>query len=129
MSGRIMTKSGNRRINEVRVPQKSLKFLKDIAHTLIELAWWKTVLIFISCYFLSWTFFAMLWYLIAWAHNDLEFDELSGERLNDGKAPCLTGGDTIHGVFMLSMESQVSTGYGEHYPNEECHEASKKFVL
>uniref|UniRef100_A0A336MVW0 CSON008155 protein n=1 Tax=Culicoides sonorensis TaxID=179676 RepID=A0A336MVW0_CULSO len=73
--------------------------------------------------FLKWTFFAMLWYLIAWAHNDLEFDELSGERLNDGKAPCLTGGDTIHGVFMLSMESQVSTGYGEHYPNEECHEA------
>lgn len=75
--------------------------------------------------FRKWTFFAILWYLIAWAHNDLEFDEVTGDRLNDGKDACLTGGDTFHGVFMLSMESQVSTGYGEHYPNEECHEASK----
>lgn len=53
----------------------------------------------------------------------MTYDPITGEVLNDGHDKCLTGGDNFHGVFMLSMESQVSTGYGEHYPNEECPEA------
>lgn len=47
--------------------------------------------------------------------------------MNDGKEPCLKGGDNFIQAFLLSVESQVSTGYGEHYPTEECSEAI--FVL
>lgn len=73
-SGRILLKSGLRNIKDMRVPSRSVKFMKDIAHTMvilwfndnvrifmlinllplkIELSWFKTMFIFVSCYFLS----------------------------------------------------------------------------
>lgn len=34
-SARILLKSGLRNVKEVRVPNKSVKFIKDLAHTLV----------------------------------------------------------------------------------------------
>lgn len=78
---------------------------------------------FILSYFCSWLFFAVFFYIIGWAHGDLEFDEETGQRLGEGKEECIRGAVNFAGFFLLSVESQVSTGYGEKYPTEECPEA------
>lgn len=44
-------------------------------------------------------------------------------RLGDGSQPCVRGATTFAGFLLLSVETQVSTGYGEKYPTEECPEA------
>lgn len=79
--------------------------------------------VFVLTYFGSWLLFAILFYIIGWAHGDLEFDEETGQRLGDGREECIRGGLNFAGFFLLSVESQVSTGYGERYPTEECPEA------
>ena len=67
--------------------------------------------------------FALLFYIIGWAHGDLEFDPETGQRLGEGSEECIRGAINFAGFFLLSVESQVSTGYGEKYPTEECPEA------
>lgn len=74
-------------------------------------------------YFGSWLLFALLFYLIGWAHGDLDFDAETGQRLGEGREECIRGAVNFAGFFLLSVESQVSTGYGEKYPTEECPEA------
>lgn len=65
----------------------------------------------------------MLYYLIGWAHGDLEFDPETGQRLGEGAEECIKGATRFSGFFLLSVESQVSTGYGTWFPTEECKEA------
>lgn len=77
---------------------------------------------FVATYFCSWTFFAILYYTIARAHGDLLFDK-NGTRLGDDKEPCIIGAKSFTGFMLMSVESQVTTGYGEYYPSEECPEA------
>lgn len=79
--------------------------------------------IFVLSYFGSWLLFAVLFYIIGWAHGDLEFDAETGQRLGEGAEECVRGAVNFAGFFLLSVESQVSTGYGEKYPTEECPEA------
>lgn len=74
-------------------------------------------------FFICWVFFAALWYLIAYAHGDLTIDPKTGERLSEGPVPCVEGATTFAGFLLLSIETQVSIGFGEKYPNEECPEA------
>lgn len=64
---------------------------------------------------------------MGWAHGDLEFDEETGQRLGEGAEECFRGSFNFIGFFLLSVESQVTTGYGARYPTEECPEAI--FVL
>lgn len=79
--------------------------------------------VFVLSYFGSWLLFAALFYIIGWAHGDLNFDEETGLRLGEGAEECVRGAVNFAGFFLLSVESQVSTGYGEKYPTEECPEA------
>lgn len=54
-----------------------------------------------------------MYYLVGWAHGDLEFDEETGQRLGEGAEECFRGSFNFIGFFLLSVESQVTTGYGE----------------
>ncbi|ETN66688.1 inward rectifier potassium channel [Anopheles darlingi] len=75
------------------------------------------------CFCCSWIFFAILWFLIAYAHGDLNHDPSTGERLGDGTKPCVEGTTSFTGFLLFSVETQVSTGYGVIVPTEECPEA------
>jgi hypothetical protein len=89
----------------------------------IDAQWRWLLTVFVLAYFGSWVLFAALFYIIGWAHGDLIFDEETGQRLGDGREECVRGAINFAGFFLLSVESQVSTGYGEKYPTEECPEA------
>lgn len=85
--------------------------------------WRYVITVFAMSYFVCWISFAGLWYLIAYAHGDLTVDQKTGERLSDGPTSCVEGATTFAGFLLLSIETQVSIGFGEKYPNEECPEA------
>lgn len=84
---------------------------------------------FIGSYFLSWTFFAILCYMVAFSHGDLMFDEVTGERLGEGKDPCIIGVYDFTSMFVYSIETQTTIGFGEKYPSEECPETMFLFIL
>lgn len=73
-------------------------------------------------FFFCWLFFAAMFYVIGWSHGDLEFDE-QGRRMGEGREECVRGAFDFTGFLLLSIEQQVSTGYGVRYPTEECPEA------
>lgn len=89
----------------------------------IEAQWRWVLAAYVFGYFGSWTVFALLYYVVGWAHGDLEFDPETGQRLGEGAEECIRGAINFSGFFLMSVESQVSTGYGEKYPTEECSEA------
>ncbi|CRK99848.1 CLUMA_CG013151, isoform A, partial [Clunio marinus] len=122
-TARIVNKVGVRNIDTINIPERSARFFRDIVHTLIDAQWRWVLTVFIFSYFGSWLFFATLFYIIGWAHGDLIFDPETGQRLGEGKEECVRGATNFAGFFLLSVESQVSTGYGEKYPTEECPEA------
>ncbi|OXA38008.1 Inward rectifier potassium channel 2 [Folsomia candida] len=115
---RALNKDGTRAFSPVNIHQHRRKFTADIFTTLLELKWrW----IFVSCfitYFGSWLFFAALWYLIVFLHGDL--DPAVTTLPENEHTPCVTGVIGFASVFLFSVETQHTIGYGAHYVTEEC---------
>ena len=51
---------------------KLCRYVKDFLTSLIELSWIWTIFWFSASFFLSWLFFAVIWYLIAMVHGKRE---------------------------------------------------------
>lgn len=76
-----------------------------------------TILVFALNFTLSWLFLGVVWYLIAYAHNDIEyFDQMS--RADDVDAyiaksnhtPCVTEIKSFLSAFLFSLETQHTIG-------------------
>ena len=80
---------------------------------------WLTVLTFIMAIFLaSWTFFAFVWYAMAFYNGDFLPDHL---RPNTQHRPCLVNvGNSFLAFFLFSLETQHTIGYGYRHVNDEC---------
>uniref|UniRef100_A0A1I8MUE3 Inward rectifier potassium channel n=1 Tax=Musca domestica TaxID=7370 RepID=A0A1I8MUE3_MUSDO len=126
---RVIEKNGRENVIFKRLPEKSWRYIRDFVTTLIELDWKYMLAMFIGSYFLSWFVFAILSYMVAYSHGDLMFDEVTGERLGEGKDPCIIGVYDFTSTFIYSMETQTTIGYGEKYPSEECPETMFLFIM
>ncbi|XP_058122377.1 G protein-activated inward rectifier potassium channel 4-like [Anopheles ziemanni] len=120
---RVVNKIGERNVRIYNLPQRSIRFVKDLVTTLVEEKWRYALAVFVLSYIGSWTFFAGLWYILSYAHGDLALDPATGERLFDGVMPCVDGVSDFVGFLLFSMETQISTGYGAKVPTEECPES------
>lgn len=127
-NNRVVYKSGQTNVRLMNIPQKSVKFLKDMATTLVEMKWTYALLLFVLGHVISWVVFALLYQLVGAAHGDFDFDPLTGVRLGEGKMACSRGAVDFWGFLLLSVETQVTTGYGEKYPTEECPEGVFLFM-
>ncbi|XP_054742735.1 ATP-sensitive inward rectifier potassium channel 15 [Anastrepha obliqua] len=126
---RVIEKSGHENVNFRRIPQKSWRYFRDLVTTMIELDWKYMLTIFIGTYFATWFFFALLNYMVAYSHGDLMFDEVTGERLGEGKEPCIKGVYNFVSMIIYSVETQTTIGFGEKYASDECPEAIFLFVM
>lgn len=108
---RVVNKAGDRNVHAKNLPEKSYRFIKDLVHTLVETQWRYVLLFFAFAFFGSWLSFALIYWIIAWANGDLEFDD-NGQRVPHGHIPCIVEAKSFAGFFLFSVESQVSTGYG-----------------
>lgn len=75
-------------------------------------------------------FFKFFLTLSGYNHGDLNFDPITGARLNKGIHPCIMKTTaSFTGYFITSVDSQTTIGFGDKYPSEECPEAIAVWVL
>lgn len=85
------------------------RFLQDVFTTMVDLKWQHSFLIFTSAFLCSWMLFAMIWWLLAFAHGDLEPRDPNGEP---GPVPCVTAIHSFTSAFLFSIEVQVRAAVG-----------------
>lgn len=123
MRRRAVFKNGDCNILQSRISKRRLRYLQDIFTTLVDSQWRWTLTIFAIGFVGSWLLFALIWWLIAFTHGDLEKAHLPANQTESDWTPCVLG---IHGFtscFLFSIETQHTIGYGVRTTTEECPEA------
>uniref|UniRef100_A0A673AM63 Potassium inwardly rectifying channel subfamily J member 16 n=1 Tax=Sphaeramia orbicularis TaxID=375764 RepID=A0A673AM63_9TELE len=86
-------------------------YLMDIFTTLVEIRWRVMFLVFSLSYILSWIFFGLCYWLIAY---------VNGDDSNDDDKICIYNVRGFTGAFLFSMETQATIGYGFRGMSENC---------
>lgn len=88
------------------------KIFQDIFTTLVDAQWRWTILIFAMSFILTWAGFASVWYVIAYAHGDLEYADRvrNGAAVNETFIPCVTEIKSFATSFLFSVETQHTIG-------------------
>lgn len=113
---RVILKNGVVNISKENVSKRGQRYLQDIFTTMVDIQWRWNLLVFAMGFFVSWIGFALLWWLIAYAHGD--FDNLDDPEWK----PCVENVRNFVTAFLFSVESQHTIGYGYRYTTEECPE-------
>ncbi|MEQ2242069.1 ATP-sensitive inward rectifier potassium channel 11 [Ilyodon furcidens] len=113
---RFITKTGSCNVAHKNIREQG-RFLQDVFTTMVDLKWQHSFLIFTSAFLCSWMLFAMIWWLLAFAHGDLEPRDPDN---NPGPVPCVTAIQSFTSAFLFSIEVQVTIGFGGRMVTEEC---------
>ncbi|KAF7224933.1 potassium inwardly rectifying channel subfamily J member 11, like [Nothobranchius furzeri] len=113
---RFITKTGSCNVAHKNIREQG-RFLQDVFTTMVDLKWQHSLLIFTSAFLCSWMLFAMAWWLLAFAHGDLEPRDPDSEP---GPIPCVTAIHSFTSAFLFSIEVQVTIGFGGRMVTEEC---------
>ncbi|MFT7814354.1 ATP-sensitive inward rectifier potassium channel 11 [Arapaima gigas] len=107
---RFVAKSGACNVAHTNIREQG-RFLQDVFTTLVDLKWLHTLVIFTMSFLCSWLLFGMVWWLVAFAHGDLD---------QRGGVPCVTEIHSFSSAFLFSIEVQVTIGFGGRMITEEC---------
>ncbi|KAI5620693.1 ATP-sensitive inward rectifier potassium channel 8 [Silurus asotus] len=99
------------------------RFLQDVFTTLVDLKWRFTLVIFTMTFLCSWLLFAMAWWLVAFAHGDLDLARQSDVE------QCVTKVKSFTSAFLFSIEVQVTIGFGNRMITEQCPIAITVLIL
>ncbi|XP_024136771.1 potassium inwardly rectifying channel subfamily J member 11, like [Oryzias melastigma] len=113
---RFITKSGSCNVAHKNIREQG-RFLQDVFTTMVDLKWQHSLLIFTSAFLCSWMLFAMIWWLVAFAHGDLKPRDADSDP---GPVPCVTAIHSFTSAFLFSIEVQVTIGFGGRMVTEEC---------
>ncbi|CAK9817064.1 ATP-sensitive inward rectifier potassium channel 12 [Anthophora quadrimaculata] len=72
-------------------------------------------------FLLSWLGFALIWWLIAYTHGDLDPENYNNPNVTF--TPCIVDIRGFTSSFLFSIETQHTIGYGSKHPTDECPEA------
>jgi len=115
---RVVAKQG--KINTHRQETKKISvILKDLFISSIHLSWSWTIFNFFASYFVSWIFFALIWYWIALVHGDFEPEHIRP----GGHVVCVENMVDFTSSFLYSIETQHTIGYGGRAATTECPHA------
>ncbi|KAH8243351.1 hypothetical protein KR032_006637 [Drosophila birchii] len=124
---RVVFKHGECNVVQGNVAKRRRRYLQDIFTTLVDAQWRWTLLVFAASFVISWAFFGFIWWIIAYAHNDLEYILLENKSpelvANMTHTVCVTQVKSMMTAFLYSIETQTTIGYGNRYVTEECPEA------
>ncbi|XP_056280821.1 ATP-sensitive inward rectifier potassium channel 8 [Pseudoliparis swirei] len=107
------------------------RFLQDVFTTLVDLRWRFTLVIFTTTFVSSWLLFAMSWWLVAFAHGDLDSRDLDldPDRAWTNKTYCVTNVKSFISAFLFSIEVQVTIGFGGRMITEHCPTAITVLIM
>ncbi|XP_068442400.1 ATP-sensitive inward rectifier potassium channel 8 [Clinocottus analis] len=110
------------------------RFLQDVFTTLVDLRWRFTLVIFTTTFVSSWLLFAMSWWLVAFAHGDLdsrspERDPRDADQSFSNKTYCVTNVKSFTSAFLFSIEVQVTIGFGGRMITEHCPTAITVLIM
>lgn len=74
---RFIAKNGSCNLAHKNIREQG-RFLQDVFTTLVDLKWRFTLVIFTTTFVSSWLLFAMSWWLVAFAHGDLDPERQNG---------------------------------------------------
>ncbi|XP_039519053.1 ATP-sensitive inward rectifier potassium channel 11 [Pimephales promelas] len=111
-TARFVAKNGTCNVAHTNIREQG-RFLQDVFTTLVDLKWLHTLVIFTMSFLCSWLLFGMIWWLIAFAHGDLD-------PKGDEFVPCVTDIHSFSSAFLFSIEVQVTIGFGGRMVTEEC---------
>ncbi|XP_061780971.1 potassium inwardly rectifying channel subfamily J member 11, like isoform X1 [Nerophis lumbriciformis] len=114
---RFITKAGSCNVAHKNIMEQG-RFLQDVFTTMVDLKWQHSFLIFTSVFLCSWMLFAMVWWLLAFAHGDLQHPLHPDGEL--APVPCVTAINSFTSAFLFSIEVQVTIGFGGRMVTEEC---------
>lgn len=99
----LIRSKSDRFLNLSSIVASQGRFLQDVFTTMVDLKWQHSLLIFTSAFLCSWMLFAMVWWLMAFAHGDLE----PRDPNEPGPVPCVTSIHSFTSAFLFSIEVQV----------------------
>ncbi|XP_005998915.1 ATP-sensitive inward rectifier potassium channel 8 [Latimeria chalumnae] len=120
---RFIAKSGACSVAHKNIREQG-RFLQDVFTTLVDLKWRYTLVIFTMTFLCSWLLFAMMWWLVAFAHGDLE-----NLPRRENFRPCVTKIRSFISAFLFSIEVQVTIGFGERTITEQCPTAITVLIV
>ncbi|XP_065148288.1 ATP-sensitive inward rectifier potassium channel 11 [Paramisgurnus dabryanus] len=109
---RFVDKNGTCNVAHTNIREQG-RFLLDVFTTLVDLKWLHTLVIFTMSFLCSWLLFGMIWWLIAFAHGDMD-------AKREDFVPCVTDIHSFSSAFLFSIEVQVTIGFGGRMITEEC---------
>lgn len=117
---RAVLKNGDCNVTKIHISKRRRKYLQDIFTTLVDVKWRWTLLVFALSFTLSWLVFALIWWLIAYTHGDLDPENL---KEDSNWSPCVVNINSFASCFLFSIETQHTIGYGSRSTTEQCPEA------
>jgi hypothetical protein len=81
---RAVLKNGACNLYPSHVAQHKWRFIQDSVTTLVDMRWRYILSLCTFTFFFSWTAFAVLWWLIAYAHGDFEEASQASLYTSDG---------------------------------------------
>ncbi|KFP73902.1 G protein-activated inward rectifier potassium channel 3, partial [Acanthisitta chloris] len=97
---RYVEKDGKCNVQHGNV-RETYRYLTDIFTTLVDLKWRFSLLIFILAYALTWLFFGLIWWVIAYSRGDLE-------HLGDHTwTPCVNNLNGFVSAFLFSIPEGI----------------------
>ncbi|XP_033845694.1 ATP-sensitive inward rectifier potassium channel 8 [Periophthalmus magnuspinnatus] len=118
---RFIAKNGSCNLAHKNIREQG-RFLQDVFTTLVDLRWRFTLVIFTTTFVSSWLLFAMSWWLVAFAHGDLN-------PRREGNTSCVTDVKSFTSAFLFSIEVQVTIGFGGRMITEECPAAITVLIM
>ncbi|XP_040293725.1 ATP-sensitive inward rectifier potassium channel 8 [Bufo bufo] len=120
---RFVAKNGACNVAHKNIREQG-RFLQDVFTTLVDLKWRHTLVIFTMSFLCSWLLFAMMWWLVAFAHGDMDIRENIIRR-----EPCVANVKSFTAAFLFSIEVQVTIGFGGRMMTEECPLAISLLIM
>ncbi|XP_006976534.1 ATP-sensitive inward rectifier potassium channel 8 [Peromyscus maniculatus bairdii] len=127
---RFIAKSGACNLAHKNIREQG-RFLQDIFTTLVDLKWRHTLVIFTMSFLCSWLLFAIMWWLVAFAHGDIYayMERGTMEKSSLESTVCVTNVRSFTSAFLFSIEVQVTIGFGGRMMTEECPLAITVLIL
>ncbi|CAF3854618.1 unnamed protein product [Rotaria sordida] len=114
---RLITKEGDIYFRRLNIEDRC-RYLRDIFTSLLDLPWIIILILFVSCFVISWLLFAIIWYGIMIVHGD--FSNKTLNVTDNNHIPCVIGVKSFRGSLLFSIETQQTIGYGIRAVTEEC---------